>query len=847
MEFQDDALLPENDSQTPPQSSSATSSAHGVTLEDASNEFRRLVESIQRVDLSRPSPAATIPSEDGFSFSFDEEHLVPSKTTWRGTSNGPQKDFHASYHQDDLVDSQRYVYTKSPDYHPDSKITVSRTLLVSEQSQTPPVEDSPDSAIAPTATPSKSRAALSRTLTGLSRKPKLTRDGSQSPDKQFSKTLQDEPPKSFERSRSGRRSLPAQGRQKDSKTREEKESTNALLRSRSMLKRQKDSFGSILRFPPSDLPEELPTPKRPGTPQRAPPATPRDRSPVPLSHGIPKVPALPATLPTEKLSNANTDSNKKKDDLWGAFRTLENEYQKFRSKSIPNKMIALRSSLLSFLRTNADHPLNRNLRPEDLDRRATILNKWWVGLLEALNVHSMSGTDRGAVLDGISGIMDRPEWRSSLLTSSPSSKSKNVSQSQEAEPKTSMESDHDDFVLESVHHNIRNMFVQNLFTQIVFVVDRMSLRTAPANLVTFCGKACAFAFWFCPGIADILVRLWNVQTNNLRRVARAHGIGRAPRLHRASEKVVRAFPTCLHSLACSSIKDLAGILQKKPVLPLGVEKVQWHGHWLGRWSGKDSDLFYNFVKHFYILLPDYLPAEASEEEKLSAPGVMIIHAQLLANIDATIHRQAAQEEKDAFNERPLTFDDVLTSDGSASMVRDPHPTNAHRPMAENRAIILLRDTISERSSTDSCNIFAQSFCAILTACAESTSMYDQPACITLCDLLQEALVILVPYQSVISSEIHLLDWDFWLTVFRRMVESQNTMTEMRVYALLFTIWKTITEDESRKASLCMDFLLEESRFIYTFNHWCPMVRAYYMRLLCWRIARYDGEATDSEM
>jgi hypothetical protein len=64
---------------------------------------------------------------------------------------------------------------------------------------------------------------------------------------------------------------------------------------------------------------------------------------------------------------------------------------------------------------------------------------------------------------------------------------------------------------------------------------------------------------------------------------------------------------------------------------------------------------------------------------------------------------------------------------------------------------------------------------------------------------------------------------------------------------LYSVWTTVVGDESRKAELCLDFLLEPEFFESRFNHWCPMVRAYFMRLLCWRIARHDGEETDSDV
>lgn len=80
-----------------------------------------------------------------------------------------------------------------------------------------------------------------------------------------------------------------------------------------------------------------------------------------------------------------------------------------------------------------------------------------------------------------------------------------------------------------------------------------------------------------------------------------------------------------------------------------------------------------------------------------------------------------------------------------------------------------------------------------------------------------------------------------------MTASQNTATEIKLYAFLYSIWSTLCISAQRKESLCLNFLLEPEFFESRFNHWCPMVRSYFMRLLCWRVARFDGEETETEV
>jgi len=209
-------------------------------------------------------------------------------------------------------------------------------------------------------------------------------------------------------------------------------------------------------------------------------------------------------------------------------------------------------------------------------------------------------------------------------------------------------------------------------------------------------------------------------------------------------------------------------------------------------------------------------------------------------LDATIHRQPAGEPL------PVTFDDVLAgADASAAALPLPS-NNSARLMAENRLIMLLRDFISERVADfqPARTTFAEAFGKIMQASARRTSLFDHNACFVLCDFMEEALTLFVRFHHAYGLEQDYIDWMFWLEVCKKMLESQNSMSEIRLFAFLFGAWNVVTNDPQRKEIICLDWLLTEDTFGKFFNHWCPMVRAYYMRLLCWRLCREDGEASE---
>ncbi|KAF4553653.1 Hypothetical protein D9617_6g093840 [Elsinoe fawcettii] len=563
-----------------------------------------------------------------------------------------------------------------------------------------------------------------------------------------------------------------------------------------------------------------------------------------------------APLPSPRILNTEHNTSlgslalpRKRDELWNVFRQLDGDYAKFVSKSTSFKANVVRGSLLPFLRNYQDHPSNSGLRAEDLDRRTAILNKWWVGLLDVLNGknnQSLSGTDRPAILDGLSGLMDRPEWRPfpSAFCPVPRRQSANAMKLCN-KSSTSLASMGSEFLTESVMHNVRNLFVQNLNNQMIFAVEKMSLRSASASLITFCGKAIAYAFFFCPGLADVLVRMWHTETDVLKRVLSEYGVGKFDNAKDTSDAVATSFPPPVHGLAFTSLSKLVRGLRQPAELPPMSASMQFWGYWSDRWLGRESDLLYVFVKHYFILANDYLPTDASKSEVITAPAMVIVQAQLLTNLDSTIKRDVGMSNESPTHASP-TFDDFLSGPDAVVSTLPLLPPNVTRAMNENRLIMLIRDVLSERplESAPARHLFATSFMEMLHASARGVSIYNHAACYTLCDFLEEALHILARYEQLESCPGPIIQSSFWLEVYKKMLTSENTVTEIRLYSFLYTVWGILCSSRERKEDLTLKLLLDEEIFERTFTHWCPMVRAYFMRLMCWRLGRFDGEADE---
>ncbi|KAL1953169.1 hypothetical protein VTO42DRAFT_3429 [Malbranchea cinnamomea] len=572
-----------------------------------------------------------------------------------------------------------------------------------------------------------------------------------------------------------------------------------------------------------------------------------DRLAASVGISITGIPPLPSPPKNQELPSRTVDAPRQKDELWSVFRGLDADYQKFQSKSSAFKANVVRLTLIPCLSRYSDHPSNKTLRPEDLDRRINILNKWWIGLLEVLNGKnslSLTGTDRPVYLEAILAIMTRSEWRiPPFAHPSPVAPQK---QGITATSNTSLESTGSDFLVESIHHNIRNIFSQNLLSQLAYCIDRMSIRHTPASLISFCGKTCAYAFFFCPQVADVLVRIWNLTPDHLRRAANRFEVDPSPKIRAStSQEIAAYFPAPVRSLSFTSHTTLVRSLRRKILGPLAASHIDWSGPWVSRWTGRDTDLFFVFVKHFHILVTEFLPEDAKRSDLVYVPGLVPVNAQILAVLETTVNKQSVPQPLDAMHApTSVTFDDLIDGADAPATTLPLDATNKFRPMSENRLILMLRDFL--RDSTIPLltkQLFLESFCGILKVAARKISIFNHSGCSALCDFVEELSSTVSPFcQS--TGQKDLLDWEFWLEVCENMLRSNHTFTEVRAFAFIFATWNAMNALDRRKEYLCLEMLLQEKFFYEYFNHWSPMVRAYFHRLLCWRLARYDGDASE---
>jgi len=210
---------------------------------------------------------------------------------------------------------------------------------------------------------------------------------------------------------------------------------------------------------------------------------------------------------------------------------------------------------------------------------------------------------------------------------------------------------------------------------------------------------------------------------------------------------------------------------------------------------------------------------------------------MLVVLETTIYRQSGQTAVDNYSAGMGNYMDNPDALAPLPMTI----ANATRSISENRLIMLLKDVCNDstRENAFQRRLFLESFDAVTKAAARKISLYNNDACFVICDFMEEVLPVMFRYNQSLQDTPITLDWPFWLQVCQRMLKSQTTLTQIRLIAFLYSTWSTWTLNEERKREFVLEWLLDPSIFEPMFCHWSSMVRHYFYRLLCWRVARYD--------
>ncbi|KAK9490596.1 hypothetical protein V1508DRAFT_424448 [Lipomyces doorenjongii] len=498
------------------------------------------------------------------------------------------------------------------------------------------------------------------------------------------------------------------------------------------------------------------------------------------------------STPSASATTRRKTVDKRLQSFWSEeFRVLESDIQKFTTRQAVHKANILRVGILPFLRNHTGEQTSRTVSVNELDRRVYILHKWWTTLIAGLRErvpHAVPAQDRAAHYETIFGILAREEWR--LVTGK----------------------------------SVVAMYQEALLDTLKLALSRLLMKPVAVNIAVFAGAVLAHAFFYVPGIAGPILYLLRARQAEITRVRKQCGF-----TGRQLRSILQPASTVLPQHLSPYVGVSSDIFNRQPDVPAPI-KDEIYGPWVHHWWGaQDSDVFASFVKHYYSIMSDYVGSVATvcectpDEALLAAPGIFYIHAIILRLFDSLVHRDRvfAAAQAQTVNEVNLSSATLGTASSAST-----------RQLSRMRILIAIKEILESNNAT--CASYSSTYArffesSIMHAAAKRTAVYDADACVALCDLSEAVLFVLAG-----STRKEELNWSFWLDVCKRMLTSESSMIEVRTIAFLYAFWDQFACGEEYGV---VDWVLSDEMWNKFFCHWAPLVRAYYMRLVCWRVIR----------
>jgi hypothetical protein len=221
-------------------------------------------------------------------------------------------------------------------------------------------------------------------------------------------------------------------------------------------------------------------------------------------------------------------------------------------------------------------------------------------------IHPVSGSDRPAYLEAISGIMSRSEWTQTTATT-------------------------------------RYIYESLLYDTVKLIIDKLCLKTVPLSMAAFSGKVLAYSFFWAPGVAPVLLHLLRVSQLDIDRIVEATFTNDDVSLEDSVNLVRSNFPLHLAKLVGytqglqprptrkSSLGPSINTIKIRPNPPPQLPEL--YGPWARRWIMPSSDVFFAFLKHYYAIISKMLSVDLPWFVHLASPGLIVIQAFLVNQLD----------------------------------------------------------------------------------------------------------------------------------------------------------------------------------------------------------------------
>ncbi len=503
-----------------------------------------------------------------------------------------------------------------------------------------------------------------------------------------------------------------------------------------------------------------------------------------------------------------------------AWQEVENALRRFRDRAAgapADRGNLLRAILLPFLALEAETATVDAVGPGPYAKgkaRRALFFDWIRSLLLELQ-HVQTSADRGAILESIACIIESRNFSALILSSDPE----------------------DEARFSSVFGHILS-----------YAIGELNKKGVYQNTLIFSGRLLAVAFFRINGVASKLLRALPVNRFALERVAREFD-WQAKRPTDFTRFVSR-FPATLRQLCYKDSRDYLKMLDSESIGsgPNGADspspegdrflvcqpevEVEMSGNWLRRWQSDDSELFFSFCRSYHRQLASLFASSKSLESVskyfFGGPGyahlATCVHQKCLALVHRVILSVTTLSSQKNFNPAGETAN-VL----SGSTAGKPRILEA----ANRRCTAIVVDIV--RAPAGSNMMFAPMLGLHIKALIKRTSLYDVQGVFCLLDWL-DGVISHMDSNDLINEG--LVDISFIITTIGMLLENaDHALALMRTIAFCYANFGVLTSTTENRIYFCEQILLKPSVFHKLFLSWSFTIRAYYLHLLVFRLAR----------
>lgn len=503
-----------------------------------------------------------------------------------------------------------------------------------------------------------------------------------------------------------------------------------------------------------------------------------------------------------------------------AWQEVENALRRFRDKNAgpaADRGNLLRAVLLPFLALEAETAsvdvVGSGVYVKGKARRALFFD-WIRSLLLELQ-HVQTSADRGAILESIACIIESRNFSASILSTDPE----------------------DEARFSSVFGHILS-----------YAIGELNKKGVYQNTLIFSGRLLAVAFFRVNGVASKLLRALPVNRFALERVAREFEWQR--KRPTDFERFANRFPATLRQLCYKDSREYLKMLDSESIAGAGngsdsgpneddrflvcqpEVEVEMSGNWLRRWQSDDSELFFSFCRSYHRQLASLFASSKALESVskyfFGGPGyahlATCVHQKCLALVHRVILSVTTLSSQKNFNPAGETAN-VL----SGSTAGKPRILEA----ANRRCTAIVVDIVRAPAGTNM--IFAPMLGLHIKALIKRTSLYDVQGVFCLLDWL-DGVISHMDSNDLINEG--LIDVSFIITTIGMLLENaDHALALMRTIAFCYANFGVLTATTENRIYFCEQILLKPTVFHKLFLSWSFTIRAYYLHLLVFRLAR----------